>query len=94
MWALILEYQFAFCNKNISKSLLNWDLSKNEIFKTWIKIDEENLYIIENLESISNIIKSHVLTIIENNPDLQELFNWQNLSFLVTDIKYDWITIH
>lgn len=94
MWALILEYQFAFCNKNISKSLLNWDLSKNEIFKTWIKIDEENLYIIENLESISNIIKSHVLTIIENNPDLQELFNWQNLSFSVTDIKYDWITIH
>ena len=94
MWALILEYQFAFCNKNISKSLLNWDLSKNEIFKTWIKIDEENLYIIENLESISNIIKSHVLTIIENNPDLQDLYNWQNLSFLVTDIKYDWITIH
>ena len=94
MWALILEYQFAFCNKNISKSLLNWEITQDDIFTTSVEINENDFDKIDSLDTISNFVKSHVLMLIKENPDLNYQFNWNNVSFCIKNINYDWITIH
>ncbi len=82
MWALILEYQFAFCNKNISKSLLNWEITQDDIFTTSVEINENDFDKIDSLDTISNFVKS--LTNVNSNT------RGKNLNYRVT---YNIITL-
>lgn len=94
MGALVLHYDFAFCNDKISKSILNWEITQNDIYQNCVSINENDTDLIEDLDYISSIIKEHVLMLIKENPYLNSQFNWNNVSFCINDINYDWITIH
>lgn len=94
MGALILSYNFAFCNDNISNSIKKWEISKDDVFQTSVEILEENITKIEIFDEISKTIKEHTLFIIKSNPELNQKFDWNNLVFQLNDIEYEWITIH